>query len=130
MESFSGLKFIIVVVVAIIILLTQVVKRLFEFERGVLFRLGQLVGVRGPGWVFIIPVIDTLVKVNLKTAQIGEAITDISSTGIVRVNGQNRQAHNVAKPIRKGEEVVVVWDSGDNLWIMRKEVPGYAKKSR
>lgn len=62
----SGLNFIVVVVVLVVLLLTQVVKRLFEFERGVLFRLGRLVGVRGPGLVFIIPLIDTLVKVDLR----------------------------------------------------------------
>ncbi len=42
------------------------VKILQEYERGVLFRLGRLVGARGPGLVFVIPGVDRLVKVSLR----------------------------------------------------------------
>lgn len=42
------------------------VKVLQEYERGVLFRLGRLVGARGPGMVFVIPGVDRMVKVSLR----------------------------------------------------------------
>lgn len=38
-----------------------------EYERGVLFRLGRLAGVKGPGLIFIIPGIDRLVRISLRT---------------------------------------------------------------
>src|SRR5262245_2021982 len=43
------------------------VKVLREFERAVVFRLGRLVGHRGPGIVYIIPVIDRFLRVDLRT---------------------------------------------------------------
>ena len=43
------------------------VKVVQEYERGVIFRLGRLVGPRGPGLFFIIPIIDRMVKVDLRT---------------------------------------------------------------
>jgi regulator of protease activity HflC (stomatin/prohibitin superfamily) len=44
------------------------VRILPEYERDVLFRLGRLAGVRGPGLFFIIPGVDRLVRVSLRTA--------------------------------------------------------------
>lgn len=38
-----------------------------EYERGVIFRLGRLVGAKGPGLFFIIPILDKMVKVDLRT---------------------------------------------------------------
>ncbi len=43
------------------------VRILFEYERGVVFRLGRYVGVKGPGLRFIIPLVDRLVKISLRT---------------------------------------------------------------
>ncbi|MHC1636246.1 MAG: slipin family protein [Candidatus Methanospirareceae archaeon] len=39
-----------------------------EYERGVIFRLGRLVGARGPGLFFIIPIFETMVKVDLRVS--------------------------------------------------------------
>src|SRR5664279_4949374 len=38
-----------------------------EYERGVVFRLGRLIDVKGPGLIIIIPIIDRLVRVDLRT---------------------------------------------------------------
>lgn len=53
--------------VLFIMFLSSAVRILPEYERGVLFRLGRLAGVRGPGLFFIIPVVDRLVRVTLRT---------------------------------------------------------------
>ncbi len=53
--------------VVIIMIVGSAVRILPEYERGVLFRLGRLAGVRGPGLIFIIPGIDRLVRVSLRT---------------------------------------------------------------
>ena len=50
-----------------IMFVSSAVRILPEYERGVLFRLGRMVGVRGPGLFFIIPGVDRLVRVTLRT---------------------------------------------------------------
>ncbi|HEY8895132.1 MAG TPA: slipin family protein [Niastella sp.] len=57
----------IVIVLFIIFILSSAIRILREYERGVVFRLGRLVSVRGPGLIILIPVIDKMVKVSLRT---------------------------------------------------------------
>jgi regulator of protease activity HflC (stomatin/prohibitin superfamily) len=54
-------------VILLVMFAASAVRILAEYERGVLFRLGRLAGVRGPGLFFIIPGIDRLVRVSLRT---------------------------------------------------------------
>ena len=56
-----------VVVALVAFIVSNSVKILLEYERGVVFRLGRFAGVKGPGLRFIIPVVDKLVKVSLRT---------------------------------------------------------------
>ncbi len=49
------------------IILFNLIKVLAEYERGVIFRLGRLLGVKGPGLIILIPGIDRMVKVSLRT---------------------------------------------------------------
>ncbi len=51
----------------ILILLASAIRILREYERGVIFRLGRLVGAKGPGLIILIPIIDRMVKVSLRT---------------------------------------------------------------
>ncbi|KAF0221538.1 MAG: hypothetical protein FD174_307 [Geobacteraceae bacterium] len=55
------------VAILVIMFVASAVRILPEYERGVLFRLGRLAGVRGPGLFFIIPGVDRLVRVSLRT---------------------------------------------------------------
>ncbi|MCL4535885.1 MAG: slipin family protein [Bacteroidetes bacterium] len=67
MEILTSLGIIVVVVVVVLIpLFSAAVKVVQEYERGVIFRLGRLVGPRGPGIFLIIPIIDRMVKVDLR----------------------------------------------------------------
>jgi regulator of protease activity HflC (stomatin/prohibitin superfamily) len=50
----------------VIIILASAIKVLREYERGVVFRLGRLIGEKGPGLIVIIPVVDRLLKVSLR----------------------------------------------------------------
>ncbi|WP_084295460.1 slipin family protein [Desulfitibacter alkalitolerans] len=63
----ESLLSLIVVATFILAILSMAIKILPEYERGVLFRLGRLVGVRGPGLVIIIPIIDKIERVSLRT---------------------------------------------------------------
>jgi len=59
--------FVIIPVVIIFLILANSIKVVNEYERGVIFRLGRLVGARGPGLFFLIPLIERMVKVSLRT---------------------------------------------------------------
>lgn len=50
-----------------VFLIASAVRVLREYERGVVFRLGRLVGSKGPGLIWLIPLIDRMVKVSLRT---------------------------------------------------------------
>lgn len=59
-----------IVVFLVVIILSSAIKILREYERGVIFRLGRLIGndgVKGPGLILLIPIIDRMVKVSLRT---------------------------------------------------------------
>lgn len=51
----------------LIVIIASAIRILLEYERGVVFRLGRFSGVKGPGLKFIIPVVDRLIKVSLRT---------------------------------------------------------------
>jgi regulator of protease activity HflC (stomatin/prohibitin superfamily) len=59
----SGFFFLIVF---ILIVAASAIKILREYERGVIFRLGRLIGAKGPGIIFIIPGVDKLLKISLR----------------------------------------------------------------
>jgi len=64
------LPWIVVVFVIGSIILPQMVRILREYERGVIFRLGKLVGAKGPGLIFLIPLVDKMVKMDLRVVTI------------------------------------------------------------
>ncbi len=66
MSTGAIVAIVIVVILAIIILLSAV-KVFPEYQRGVIFRLGRLMPPKGPGLFFIIPVVDRVVRVDLRT---------------------------------------------------------------
>jgi regulator of protease activity HflC (stomatin/prohibitin superfamily) len=55
-----------VIALAVVILIPMTVKIVKEYERGVVFRLGRLIGAKGPGLFLIIPFVDGMVKVDLR----------------------------------------------------------------
>ncbi|MCK5506154.1 MAG: slipin family protein, partial [Thermodesulfovibrionia bacterium] len=57
--------------------LSSAIKILREYERGVVFRLGRLIPVKGPGLIIIWPIIDKLVKVDLRTITFDVPVQDI-----------------------------------------------------
>jgi regulator of protease activity HflC (stomatin/prohibitin superfamily) len=54
-------------IIFLIIVAAAAIKILREYERGVVFRLGRLIGAKGPGLIFIIPGVDKLLRVSLRT---------------------------------------------------------------
>jgi regulator of protease activity HflC (stomatin/prohibitin superfamily) len=58
--------YIIIIAVFAIFILSTAIKILREYERGVIFRLGRLIKTKGPGIIFLIPIVDRMVKVSLR----------------------------------------------------------------
>jgi regulator of protease activity HflC (stomatin/prohibitin superfamily) len=88
-QLLSGNLILVVVVAAIFfVVLSSAVKIVQEYERGVVFRLGRLVGARGPGLILLIPMIERMQKVDLRVITLDvpsqEAITQDNVT--VKVN--------------------------------------------
>lgn len=56
-----------IVIAFVILILASAIRILREYERAVIFRLGRLIGVKGPGLILLIPVVDRMVRVSLRT---------------------------------------------------------------
>ncbi|MCB0159705.1 MAG: slipin family protein [Caldilineaceae bacterium] len=86
--DFISLPIIIVLIVLLVVFVRASIKVVPEYERGVIFRLGRVGGARGPGLFFIIPVIDQMMKVDMRVVTLDvptqETITKDNVT--VKVN--------------------------------------------
>lgn len=76
---------IIVIVFFALMLLASAIKILQEYERGVVFRLGRFVGVRGPGLVIIVPIVDRLMRVSLRVVTLDVPGQDVITKDNVSV---------------------------------------------
>ena len=75
----------VIVVIAIAIFVPQALRILREYERGVIFRLGKLIGAKGPGLIFLIPIVDRMVKMDLRVVTIDVAKQEIMTRDNVPV---------------------------------------------
>src|SRR3989339_1534010 len=53
--------------VVVLIILANTIRVVNEYERGVIFRLGRIIGAKGPGLFFLIPIVDRMIKISLRT---------------------------------------------------------------
>ncbi len=72
-------------VVVTVLFLASAIRVLNEYERGVIFRLGRLIATKGPGLIILIPVIDRMVKVSLRTIVLDVPPQDIITRDNVSV---------------------------------------------
>ena len=72
-----GLVLVLPVAIALLVLVPQAFRILREYERGVVFRLGKLIGAKGPGFIVLIPFVDRLVKVDLRVVTIDVAKQEV-----------------------------------------------------
>ena len=77
-----------IVVIVVAIILAMAINVISEYERGVVFRLGRLVGAKGPGLFFLIPFIDRMVKIDLRVITMDVPSQDVITRDnvTVRVN--------------------------------------------
>ena len=74
-----------ILVIAIIIILLMAIRILREYERGVIFRLGRVVGSKGPGLIILIPFIDRMVRVSLRTVVLDVPPQDIITLSLIHI---------------------------------------------
>src|ERR671915_831501 len=97
----EGLIVIGAIVFLALILLFSAIRIVQEYERGVIFRLGRVLGrAKGPGLFFIIPVVDRMVRVNLQTVTMDIPPQDIITRDNVTVRVNAVTYFNVVDPIK------------------------------
>ena len=104
-----------VIIVFVLIVLFAAVKVVQEYERGVVFRLGRLLGPRGPGLILLIPFVERMTKVDLRTVTMDipaqEVITRdnvtvrVNAVAYFRVLDPNAATVNVADFVRATSQI-------------------------
>jgi len=79
-----SLSFLVIIVLAVMFL-SSAIKILNEYERGVIFRLGRLIGTKGPGLIILIPIIDRMQKVSLRLVTLDVPSQDVITKDNVSV---------------------------------------------
>src|ERR1700747_434168 len=70
-EEFArSLIWLLPIILLAVIILPQMIRILREYQRGVIFRLGKLLGTKGPGLIFLIPIVDRMVRMDLRVVTI------------------------------------------------------------
>jgi regulator of protease activity HflC (stomatin/prohibitin superfamily) len=67
MVDINVISIAIIIIIFLLLLLSSAIKIMAEYQRIVIFRLGRLLGIKGPGLVFVIPIIDKIIKLDLRT---------------------------------------------------------------
>ena len=75
-----------ILIFVLIIFLINAIKVVKEYERGVIFRLGRLVGAKGPGLFLIIPILDKMIKVSLRTTVLDVPVQEVITKDNVPVS--------------------------------------------
>lgn len=88
-----------------IILLSSMIRILNEYERGVVFRLGRFIGVKGPGLVILIPLIDRMVKVDTRVITLDVPPQDVITRDNVSIKVNAVVYFRVIEPAKAVLEV-------------------------
>ena len=84
---------------------SSAIKILREYERGVVFRLGRIIPIKGPGLVIILPIIDKLVRVSLRTVTMDVPSQDVITKDNVSVKVNAVVYFRVIEPIKAITEI-------------------------
>ncbi|MCD6419247.1 MAG: slipin family protein [Synergistetes bacterium] len=93
----------VIIVVAIVVF--SAIRVLREYERGVVFRLGRLIAAKGPGLVFLIPIVDKMVKVSLRIVTMDVPVQEVITKDNVPIKVNAVVYFRVIDPIKSVIEV-------------------------
>ena len=74
-----------IIIILVVVFLFMAIKVLNEYERGVIFRLGRVIDHKGPGLIILVPVIDRMVRVSLRTVAMDVPSQDVITRDNVSV---------------------------------------------
>ncbi len=95
----------ITILVLIVLFLASAIRVLAEYERGVIFRLGRIIGAKGPGLIILIPVIDRMVKISLRLIALDVPPQDVITRDNVSVKVNAVIYFRVMDPVKAVVEV-------------------------
>ena len=90
----------IVILVIVFLIIISGLKILYEYERGVIFRLGRITGVRGPGFIIVIPFLEKMVRVSLRLVTMDVPPQDVITKDNVSVKVNAVVYFRVVEPSR------------------------------
>lgn len=90
----------IIILVVVFLILISGLKILFEYERGVIFRLGRITGTRGPGFIVVIPFLEKMVRVSLRLVTMDVPPQDVITKDNVSVKVNAVLYFRVVEPSR------------------------------
>src|SRR5512139_4063135 len=108
-KLFNVTAWIVPVIIIAAIVLPQAIRVLREYERGVIFRLGKLLGAKGPGLILLIPVVDRMVKMDLRVVTIDVARQEVMTRDNVPVTVDAVVYFRVIDPISAVVKVENFW---------------------
>ena len=95
----------ITILVLIVLFLASAIRVLAEYERGVIFRLGRIIGAKGPGLIILIPVVDRMVKISLRLIALDVPPQDVITRDNVSVKVNAVIYFRVMEPVKAVIEV-------------------------
>jgi regulator of protease activity HflC (stomatin/prohibitin superfamily) len=95
-----GFSPLIVIAILVVIFLATALKIVPEYQRAVIFRLGRVIGAKGPGLFILVPIIDRMVKVDLRTVTLDVPTQDIITRDNVSVSVDAVVYFRVVDPVR------------------------------
>jgi regulator of protease activity HflC (stomatin/prohibitin superfamily) len=100
-----GFPLLIVIAILVVVFLATSVRMVPEYERAVIFRLGRVIGAKGPGLFIMVPIIDKMVRVDLRTVTLDVPSQDIITKDNVSVSVDAVVYFRVVDPVRAIVEV-------------------------
>ncbi|MBW6464258.1 MAG: slipin family protein, partial [Firmicutes bacterium] len=104
-ELLSDIGLFVPIIIVLFLFITSAIKIVREYERLVVFRLGRLIGEKGPGIVFIIPLVDRTIRISLRIITLDvptqevitrdNVTTSVNAVVYYRVVDPNRAVNNV-----------------------------------
>ena len=101
----AALVILAIVIFLLLLFLISAIKVAREYERGVIFRLGRVIGAKGPGLFFIIPVVDRMVKVSLRTVTLDIPPQDLITRDNVPARVNAVAYFRVVHPVKSVVEI-------------------------
>src|SRR6266536_2070306 len=106
---FNMMAWTVPLIILAVIILPQAIRILREYERGVIFRLGKLLGAKGPGVIILIPMVDKMVKMDLRVVTIDVAKQEVMTRDNVPATVDAVVYFRVVDPIAAVVKVENFW---------------------